>query len=605
MDLETAVGKYDNSKHTSLPIDKENPDQNNLYNYVNINCSDIDDIQEYMGEWTVSAAKEWSPSWKVLGIGYAPTIAETIGDLDNMYDSHTDRAQNFKSFVEVIGKLPDLYDKLNKKNPINIIDSIIILRRDIDSFYEDFKNGINGLGAQIGTPINQDSIYDHLNVIFNNIKTIEENLEWPTPTELNPEVKSVYDEINIIKTKLGSFLDTNNTTTVSEAIQQVNNRIGTLNGGTEENPTTVASEINRLDNKIGSLEGIPGGITSLKGYIDYHLDDIDEILTNDLGENNAIGEDGIQTNTAFGLIKDNANNISSINEFIGRTLTNGETPNENSLVTKISNLQEFVGGESLSGNEESLKTHIDNIKNYIGYSIPEEGKEIIPITDQINNLGELIGAVSKNINDDSLITRISDLENVMGNIELDETTVTDSIVSLNEIIGTSIDTTDTLYGQINTANASIEKLIGLVGGSELSTGAKTLVTQLSDIHNELYVSDDEKGTTSLTSKVSKCQDFIGVPSEGASTDSLFTQVESIKNDIGILTDVTNSHEFDENVTTDNITDILNNILTRLETLEDDVKNLKTETSPTEPDSENPEVADPIIPDESENGEEGT
>lgn len=450
-----------------------------LYGYVNENSKDIKTLENYTGEWN-NVVDFWS-----FGGDYAPTVAEVIGHIDSMYASPQDRITKHKTFAEIIGNtnkdnLPVLYEKMGKTDgSISLIGSILQESSRLDGVIEDVKNhkeaselSFSGIKALIGQSLDGEgsNVYSHIaadramigdpidntNDIYDHISILYENMNWPVQT---------VDQQKI---------------TVSGEINRLDSKIGSLNA-----EATVASEISRLDNKVGSLENMPAEtITSLRGYVDYYFDAIDSVFADDLGENYTIDKDGVQPNTAFGLIEENANNIFSIDQFIGRTITDEETPDENSLIAKISNLQDFVGGESLSGNEESLKTHIDNIKNYIGYSDPEEGKEITSITDQINNFGELIGAVSKDANDDSLIT----------------------------------------------------------------------------------------------------------------------QIESIKNDIGILTNVTNAHEFGENVTTDNITDILNNILTRLETLEDDVKNLKTETPPTEPNS--------IIPDKPENGdfengEEGT
>ena len=573
-----------------------------LYGYVNENSKDIKCLEDYVGDWSAVVG-----NWKGGG-KYAPTIAQTVGNIDEMYgDSYKDRIDKHKTFAEIIGNksegdLPALYKKLNEENPISLIKAILKEDNRLDNLSLELSGHKNAsdlsfaaIKAMIGTALDGETVdvYEHIaadrvkigtpidntNNIYDHITTLYGNMNWPAQK---------VDEQKI---------------TVSGEISRLDNKIGALD---EDGTATVASEIGRLDNKIGE---IPTDFTSLRSYIDTNFEDIEEIFTYDLGVNyTEVDENNIPTNTAFGLIKENADNISFINDFIGKV----EEPNENSLITKITNLQAFVGGESLSTDESSLNTHINNVKEYIGYTVPEEDEEITSLTDQINNLGELIGGTSKEDEENTLITRISDLEGVIGSdADFAEKTVISSILSLTNDIGTDTDTgTNTLYSKINDANSSIANLTTLIGSSELPENTKDLMTQLSDIHNELYVSDDEKGTKSLISKVSECQSLIGAPSDETSTDSLFAQVESIKNDIGILTDVTNSHEFGENVTTDNITDILNNILTRLETLENDVKNLKTETPPTEPDLENPEGTDPIIPDESENGdsengEEGT
>ena len=507
-----------------------------------------------------------------------------------MYTSPTDRISEHKTFAEIIGNdsnngnLPALYEKINDKNPISLIKAILKESDRLDALsvnlqeHQSASNGaFAGIDAQIGVPIIKgDSIYDHIakdremigspidekNDIYNHITILYENMNWPTQ---QPDQQKI---------------------TVSSELTRLDNKIGTLDSNGK---ATVASEIARLDNKIGE---IPTGSTSLRAYIDTNFEDIEEIFTYDLGENySGVDDNNIPTKTAFGLIKENADNISSINNFIGK-VEGEEEPDENSLITKITNLQAFVGGESLPTGESSLNTHINNVKEYVGYTAPEEEQEIISLTDQINDLGELIGGTSKGDGEDTLITRISNLEGVIGSdTNFAEKTVIGSILSLTNDIGTDTDTgTNTLYSKINDANSSITNLTTLIGSSELPENTENLMTQLSNIHNDLYVSDDEKQTKSLISKVSDCQSLIGTPSVNASQEALFTQIEGIKNDIGVLTKVTTSHDFEEGTEINSIVDILNNILTRLETLEDDVKNLK------------PEIPNEPNPDEPENGE---
>ena len=94
-------------------------------------------------------------------------------------------------------------------------------------------------------------------------------------------------------------------------------KIGDIPQGKTSMSTYASGEFDRLDKKIGD---IPEGETSMRTYVDNVFEDIDEIFTTDLGEN-------YSTSTAFELIKNNADNISSVNDFIG----NIEEPSDDSL----------------------------------------------------------------------------------------------------------------------------------------------------------------------------------------------------------------------------------------------------------------------------------
>jgi hypothetical protein len=127
-------------------------------------------LQDFVGDWDKDAAKFWDPDIK--DIGYAPTIAETIGDLNLMYKDYADRANNFKSLAELIGKMPDMYDAVNDKNFISITAAITKIQQNLAAASKQIQDNIDGINAKIGTPITNDSIYDHITIFYN-------DLNWP------------------------------------------------------------------------------------------------------------------------------------------------------------------------------------------------------------------------------------------------------------------------------------------------------------------------------------------------------------------------------------------------------------------------------------------
>jgi hypothetical protein len=127
-------------------------------------------LQDFVGDWDTDAAKFWDPDIK--DIGYAPTISETIGDLNLMYKDYADRANNFKSLAELIGKMPDMYDAVNDKNFISITAAITKIQQNLAAASKQIQDNIDGINAKIGTPITNDSIYDHITIFYN-------DLNWP------------------------------------------------------------------------------------------------------------------------------------------------------------------------------------------------------------------------------------------------------------------------------------------------------------------------------------------------------------------------------------------------------------------------------------------
>lgn len=572
--LESLVGTKDGYKN--LP--EVDIDDQHLYGYVDENSKDIKRLEDYVGDWSAVVG-----NWKGGG-KYAPTIAQTVGNIDEMYgDSYKDRIDKHKTFAEIIGNksegdLPALYKKLNEENPISLIKAILKEDDRLDDLSLELSGHKNAselsfaaIKAMIGTALDGETVdvYEHIaadrakigtpidntNDIYDHITTLYDNMNWPTQETGQQKI------------------------TVSGEISRLDAKIGKLD---QTGEATVKSEIDRLDTKIGE---IPESFTSLRTYIDDNLEDIDEILSIDLGVNYTIDEEG-NSSTAFELIKDNSDNISSIDSFIGR----GINPDENSLLTKITNLQSAVGQSELNENDVSLKEHIDNIKEYVGYQLLEEDDDF-SLTNQLNAFGELIGDTSLGEGENNLIARIDKLETTMGSDDNFEETVIDTLLSLNDTIGTDEDTKDTLYGKINTTQSAINDLSELVGGTKLNENDDNLITKLSNIHTTLYISDKDKGTVGLIDKVEALEEQVG---DNKSTDSLTTQISNITSDIGNLSESLKDFNDDENIKDKNISELLNNILGRLKIIESEIASLKNPDNSLEDESgENPEEQEPI------------
>lgn len=80
--LEELVG--DDTGRTMPKMDRD--EDKNLYGYVEENTKDVAQLEKYVGDWTKSTTY-WN--W---GGQYAPTVAQAIGNLDDMYDDYSQRA---------------------------------------------------------------------------------------------------------------------------------------------------------------------------------------------------------------------------------------------------------------------------------------------------------------------------------------------------------------------------------------------------------------------------------------------------------------------------------------------------------------------------------
>ena len=386
--LEKLVGTDENRK---MP-EKENEDDQNLYGYVEDNCNDIKKLQDFVGDWDKDAAKFWDPDIK--DIGYAPTIAETIGDLNLMYKDYADRANNFKSLAELIGKMPDMYDAVNDKNFISITSAITKIQQNLATASNQIQDNIDGINAKIGTPITNDSIYDHVEDIYTNLEEIEgraEDLEaYRTSLEgtifpainnsisiLNSQTSEHYqawdkasqefaETHEDIYDKLGSVPEKSN------IIDEINNReqaIYDLIGEFDEN-STVKETIDTLEENITNLIGeVPEESSVMSIVSDNHSTIIDLIGSISEGSNVSaeledlqdqiddivadLGTNSSKTETAFSLIAANTGEISDINTILGEI---GNT----SVAQQIADIYDLMGEQI---DNKSLSVRITETKN--------------------------------------------------------------------------------------------------------------------------------------------------------------------------------------------------------------------------------------------------
>ena len=496
--LEKLVGTDENRK---MP-EKENEDDQNLYGYVEDNCNDIKELQDFVGDWDKDAAKFWDPD--IEDIGYAPTIAETIGDLNLMYKDYADRANNFKSLAELIGKMPDMYDAVNDKNFISITSAITKIQQNLTAASKQIQENIDGINAKIGTPMTSDSIYDHVEDIYANLEEIEDILAWDEKT------KTVSQEIDGLDGRVDD-LEAYRTSLENTIFPAINNSISTLNSQTSEHyqawdkaSQEFAKTHEDIYAKLGSVpvgENVIGIIGTLEDNISTMIGDVpvnssvmSEITSKEQAIYDLIGEFD-ENSTVKGTIDTLEENIANLI---------GEVPEESSVMSVVSDnhstIINLIGSipeeSSISAELEDLQDQIDDIVADLGTNSSEtetafsliaaNAEEISDINKQIEDIHNLMG---EQVDGKSLSVRITETKNALSNYVTTDTLtnakyVTESDLetvqnAVTEIAG-DLESITSLKENITTENTNLLQDIfdRLVSLEENIVSIKTVINTL-------------------------------------------------------------------------------------------------------------------------------
>lgn len=397
-ELERLVGT---DTDRQLP-EMENEEDQNLYGYVEENTKDIQTLESYTGDWS-KVVSYWASGNK-----WAPTIAETIGNLEDMYSSAVDRYNNHKTFAEIIGKLPNLYEKINEGNPISLIAAILKESTRLDNLNgalnehkSNAEGQFNGIYTMIGEKIDNDSIYDHIKELYNRIDwddrentvsyEIDDLIRRATDLE-NKDIElegaykaadlaleTAYKEADrVLKEDLSKDIDAvelkadNNTRSINTinntTIPGINGRLDGLDKRVDDHYDAWKGTEQALKDADIVLQEKIGNVPTDSNVIDIIDDTKEEIKTligtvpeasSVMQEINSISADlGENTSekTAFTLIQENANAIREIQEDIG-------TVGENSLVDQINTINTqigTVGDKALSVQINDINTNLQN-----------------------------------------------------------------------------------------------------------------------------------------------------------------------------------------------------------------------------------------------------
>ena len=523
--LEELVGTDENRK---MP-EKENEDDQNLYGYVEDNCNDIKELQDFVGDWDKDAAKFWDPD--IEDIGYAPTIAETIGDLNLMYKDYADRANNFKSLAELIGKMPDMYDAVNDKNFISITSAITKIQQNLTAASKQIQDNIDGINAKIGKPLDTEiDIYEHIESHYDSIENIEKILGWAEKT------KTVSQEIDGLDGRVDD-LETYRASLESTIFPAINNSISTLNSQTSEHYeiwNKASEEFKKTHEDIYTkLGSVP---------VDENVIGIIEALESDVS-------------TKIGSVPENSNIMDEIDN------------REQAIYDLIGEFDEN------STVKETIDTLEENITNLIG-EVPEESSVMSVVSDNHSTIINLIGSIPA---ESSVSAELEDLQGQIDDI------VTD--------LGTNSSEAETAFSLIAANAEGISDINTILG----EIGDTSVAQQIADIHTLMGEQVDGKSlSVRITETKNALSNYVTTDTLTNAKYATESDLETVQNAvIEIAGDLESITSLKENITTEN-TNLLQDIFDRLVSLEDSIVSIKTviNTLHSEGEPPFPEVVEP-------------
>lgn len=523
--LEELVGTDENRK---MP-EKENEDDQNLYGYVEDNCNDIKELQDFVGDWDKDAAKFWDPD--IEDIGYAPTIAETIGDLNLMYKDYADRANNFKSLAELIGKMPDMYDAVNDKNFISITSAITKIQQNLTAASKQIQDNIDGINAKIGKPLDTEiDIYEHIESHYDSIEDIEKILGWAEKT------KTVSQEIDGLDGRVDD-LETYRASLESTIFPAINNSISTLNSQTSEHYeiwNKASEEFKKTHEDIYTkLGSVPVG-ENVIGII--------EALESDVS-------------TKIGSVPENSNIMDEIDN------------REQAIYDLIGEFDEN------STVKETIDTLEENITNLIG-EVPEESSVMSVVSDNHSTIINLIGSIPA---ESSVSTELKDLQGQIDDIVAD--------------LGTNSSETETAFSLIAANAEGISDINTILG----EIGDTSVAQQIADIHTLMGEQVDGKSlSVRITETKNALSNYVTTDTLVNAKYAAESDLETVQNAVTeIAGDLESITSLKENITTEN-TNLLQDIFDRLVSLEDSIISIKTviNTLHSEGEPPFPEVVEP-------------
>ena len=486
--LEQLVGLPDDKRSDTDDKTAEGIPLENLYNYVEENYDDITSLENYVGDWS-KVVSMWSSGGK-----WAPTIANTIGNLESMYESAVDRYSNHKTFAEIIGKLSVLANKINDGNFISLIDAIKKESDRLDSLgvtvetnRQSAADAAIGLNALIGEPLDRNSVYDHIEDIYKNIDNVENILNWdarPTTT-----VSGELDSHNLRIKNLEDYRTTLDNTT----LPAITGRVGTLEDQTKEHYEAWAKAEDKFEKAHQDIYAKLGTVPEDDNIINI-IEDFRENVSSTFGsiptDSNVMAEIQSAENKALNLIgtvPENSNVMSELDSAKNNLLELiGEVPENSDVMSELNSLIDLIGEipkeSSVSTELASIQEEIDDLEGIVG-AIPEGNTAYGLISTNTNDIIEIKEHMGDKVDGKTLSARIS--ENASNMSTLVTTTLPTNYVSKTELTAANYATINDV-GKVETAlTAVIGDLTNIEALKENATNSE--VALLQDIFDRLVI----------------------------------------------------------------------------------------------------------------------
>ena len=486
--LEQLVGLPDDKRNDTDDKTTEGIPLENLYNYVEENYDDITTLENYIGDWS-KVVSMWSSGGK-----WAPTIANTIGNLESMYESAVDRYSNHKTFAEIIGKLSVLANKINDGNFISLIDAIKKESDRLDSLgvtvetnRQSAADAAIGLNALIGEPLDRNSVYDHIEDIYKNIDNVENILNWdarPTTT-----VSGELDSHNLRIKNLEDYRTTLDNTT----LPAITGRVGTLEDQTKEHYEAWAKAEDKFEKAHQDIYAKLGTVPEDDNIINI-IEDFRENVSSTFGsiptDSNVMAEIQSAENKALNLIgtvPENSNVMSELDSAKNNLLELiGEVPENSDVMSELNSLIDLIGEipkeSSVSTELASIQEENDDLEGIVG-AIPEGSTAYGLISTNANDIIEIKEHMGDKVDGKTLSARIS--ENASNMSTLVTTTLPTNYVSKTELTAANYATINDV-GKVETAlTAVIGDLTNIEALKENATNSE--VALLQDIFDRLVI----------------------------------------------------------------------------------------------------------------------
>lgn len=288
--------EYVGEPSKKLPIEDDNIE--NIFDYVEKSYDDMKNQQSYVGNWS-AIANRWgnqiydnnTQKWE----DFKPTVQSVIGDMDNLYKEDENYINHKdQNIVSILGNQSQLWETFNDKNPISISDILIKHNKAFADKTSLLESSISGTGAMIGQPIDNDSVYDHIKVLYaedqqirKDFKSADEALETNITNAYKVADGELEDNLEKQIADKGEEIKTAYTQADSNLESKITNAYkaddAALKIAYEAADTALESKINEeFNNKIGNISD-----STVKGYIDIissqHTSDI-AAVNQDIGK---------------------------------------------------------------------------------------------------------------------------------------------------------------------------------------------------------------------------------------------------------------------------------------------------------------------------------